>query len=44
MAKGIESYAHTIAINNNNYTIAVLGTGVDKCYLKRNELVAMLCD
>ena len=32
MAKGIDSYAHTIALRNNNYTIAVLGTGVDKCY------------
>ena len=36
MAKGIDSYAHTIAINNNNYTIAVLGTGVDKCYPKEH--------
>lgn len=32
MAKGIDSYAHTVALYNNNYTIAVLGTGVDKCY------------
>ena len=32
MAKGIDSYAHTVALNNDNYTIAVLGTGVDKCY------------
>lgn len=32
MAKGIDSYAHTVALHNNNYTIAVLGTGVDKCY------------
>ncbi len=36
MAKGIDSYAHTIAINNNNYTIAILGTGVDKCYPKEH--------
>lgn len=32
MAKGIDGYAHTVALNNNNYTIAVLGTGIDKCY------------
>lgn len=37
MAKGIDSYAHTIPINNNNYTIAVLGTGVDKCYPKEHS-------
>lgn len=32
MAKGIDGYSHTVALYNNNYTIAVLGTGVDKCY------------
>lgn len=32
MAKGIDSYAHTVALHNNNYTIAVLGTGVDIYY------------
>lgn len=32
MAKGIDSYAHTVALHNKNYTIAILGTGVDKCY------------
>ena len=36
MAKGIDSYAHTIALNKNNYTIAVLGTGVDICYPKEH--------
>ena len=36
MAKGIDSYAHTIAINSNNYTIAILGTGVDNCYPKEH--------
>jgi DNA processing protein len=36
MAKGIDGYAHTLAINNNNYTIAILGTGVDKCYPKEH--------
>ena len=32
MAKGIESYAHTAAIKNDAYTIAVLGSGPDICY------------
>ena len=32
MAKGIDSYAHTAAIKNDGYTIAVLGGGVDICY------------
>lgn len=32
MAKGIDGYAHTVALHNNNYTIAVLGTGADRCY------------
>ena len=32
MAKGIDSYAHTAAINNGGYTIAVLGFGIDQCY------------
>lgn len=36
MEKGIDGYAHTIAINKNNYTIAVLGTGVDNCYPKEH--------
>ena len=32
MANGIDSYDHTVVIKNSTYTIAVLGTGVDKCY------------
>lgn len=32
MAKGIDSYAHTVALKNDNYTIAVFGTGADRCY------------
>ncbi|MBR5360386.1 MAG: DNA-processing protein DprA [Lachnospiraceae bacterium] len=36
MAKGIDSYAHTAALKNNGYTIAVLGNGVDICYPKEH--------
>lgn len=32
MAKGTDSYAHTTAIKNNGYTLAVVGTGLDRCY------------
>ena len=32
MAKGIDSYAHTAAIKNGGYTVAVLGCGADMCY------------
>ena len=32
MAKGIDSYSHTAAINHGGYTIAVLGFGIDQCY------------
>ena len=32
MAKGIDWYSHTVALHNDNYTIAVVGTGVDICY------------
>lgn len=40
MAKGIDGYSHTVALYNNNYTIAVLGTGVDICY-QREHLTVM---
>lgn len=36
MAKGIDGYAHTVSLHNNNYTIAVVGTGVDICYPKEH--------
>ena len=32
MAKGMDGYSHTVALHNDNYTIAVVGTGVDICY------------
>ena len=37
MAKGIDSYAHTAALRNQGYTIAVLGNGTDICYPKEHE-------
>ena len=32
LAKGIDSYAHTAALNHAGYTVAVLGYGIDQCY------------
>lgn len=37
MAKGIDAYAHTAALKNRGYTIAVLGNGPDICYPKEHE-------
>lgn len=37
MAKGIDSYAHTAAVLNKGYTIAVLGSGPDICYPKEHR-------
>lgn len=32
LAKGVDSYSHTAAMNHGGYTIAVLGFGIDHCY------------
>ena len=37
LAKGIDSYAHTAALKNGGYTIAVLGNGADICYPHEHE-------
>lgn len=39
MAKGIDSYAHTAAIKEGGYTIAVLGSGPDICYPKEHQVL-----
>lgn len=39
MAKGIDSYAHTTAIKEHGYTVAVLGCGLDICYPKEHKLL-----
>ena len=37
MARGIDGEAHSAALKNGGYTIAVLGSGVDVCYPKEHE-------
>lgn len=37
MAKGIDSYGHTICLKKGGYTVAVFGCGVDCCYPKEHE-------
>ena len=45
MAKGIDSYAHTAAINSGGYTVAVLGHGLDMCYpLEHETLMECIVD
>lgn len=37
MAKGIDSYAHTAAIKIGGYTVAIIGTGVERCYPSEHQ-------
>lgn len=37
MAKGVDSYAHTVAINNDGYTVAIVGDGLDICYPSEHD-------
>lgn len=37
LAKGIDGYAHQLALNNNRSTIAVVGCGIDVQYPKENK-------
>jgi DNA processing protein len=39
LAKGIDSFAHKAALQNDGKTIAVLGTGIEQYYPKENELL-----
>lgn len=39
MAKGIDSYGHTVCLNNDGYTVAVLGNGLDICYPKEHQFL-----
>lgn len=36
-ATGVDSMAHHITLENNGYTIAVFGTGIDRCYPAGNK-------
>lgn len=36
-AHGVDSISHKIALENNGYTAAVFGTGIDGCYPKENR-------
>ncbi|KAI3349242.1 DNA-protecting protein DprA [Clostridium botulinum] len=45
LAKGIDGYSHTVALKNNSYTIAVIGTGLDRCYPKEHvKLMEGICE
>ena len=41
MAKGIDSYAHTAALKQSGYTVAVLAYGIDQCYPVEHK--ALMC-
>ncbi|MDR5588237.1 DNA-processing protein DprA [Clostridium sp. 5N-1] len=45
LAKGIDGYSHTVALKNNLYTVAVIGTGLDRCYPKEHmKLMEAICE
>ncbi len=37
MARGIDGIAQEVAINNGGHSVAILGSGIDYCYPKRNQ-------
>lgn len=39
MAKGIDTFAHETSLNNESYTCAVLGSGLDVIYPKENQKI-----
>lgn len=39
LALGIDSLAHEMALNNNLNTVAILGSGIDYCYPKSNQII-----
>lgn len=39
MARGVDTVAHTTAINDGGKTIAILGTGIEYCYPHDNKLL-----
>lgn len=39
MAKGIDSYAHTVCLKAGGYTVAVLGSGLDICYPSEHKFL-----
>ena len=43
LAYGVDAIAHQTAIDNGGKTIAVLGNGIDFCYLKQNEEIYEEC-
>lgn len=45
MAKGVDSYSHTVCIREGEYTVAILGNGLDICYPKEhNKLMQAIED
>ena len=36
-AYGVDSMSHKMTLEQGGYTIAVLGTGIDRCYPKENK-------